>query len=154
VPGAFAWYEPTAVPLESYRSTLYGLPLDQFTLGIVRVPVAPDCKVVPFPLKPGLSALFTFTCPIVTAFVPVFFNVRTIVLVPLPEVPPKVMVVIVIEDVFVNPIVSAPIHAATAMLTATVTAMSMIEATTGLRAFLLFNIFIFLSIPPSRLLSM
>jgi hypothetical protein len=29
------------------------------------------------------------------------------------------------------------------MLTATVTAMSMIDATTGLRAFLLFNIFIF-----------
>jgi hypothetical protein len=44
--------------------------------------------------------------------------------------------------------VSAPIHAATAMLTATVTAMSMIEATTGLRAFLLLNIFIFLFIPP------
>jgi len=41
----------------------------------------------------------------------------------------------------------APIHAATAMLTATVTAMSMIDATTGLRAFLLFNIFIsFLSL--------
>jgi hypothetical protein len=46
-----------------------------------------------------------------------------------------------------NPIVRAPIHAATAMLTATVTAMSMIDATTGLRAFLLFNIFIsFLSL--------
>ena len=43
---------------------------------------------------------------------------------------------------------SAPIHAATAMLTATVTAMSMIEATTGLRAFLLLNIFIFFHIPP------
>ena len=41
----------------------------------------------------------------------------------------------------------APIHAATAMLTATVTAMRMIEATTGLRAFLLLNIFIlFLSL--------
>jgi hypothetical protein len=36
------------------------------------------------------------------------------------------------------------------MLTATVTAMSMIEATTGLRAFLLFNIFIFFHIPPFR----
>jgi hypothetical protein len=44
--------------------------------------------------------------------------------------------------------VNAPIHAATAMLTATVTAMSMIDATTGLRAFLHFNIFIFLFIPP------
>jgi hypothetical protein len=44
--------------------------------------------------------------------------------------------------------VKAPIQAATAMLTATVTAMSMIEATTGLRAFLFFNILIFVSIPP------
>jgi hypothetical protein len=34
------------------------------------------------------------------------------------------------------------------MLTATVTAMSMIEATTGLRAFLLLNIFILFYIPP------
>jgi ABC-type transport system involved in cytochrome bd biosynthesis fused ATPase/permease subunit len=43
--------------------------------------------------------------------------------------------------------VNAPIHAATAMLTATVTAMRMIEATTGLRAFLLLVIFIlFLSL--------
>ena len=43
----------------------------------------------------------------------------------------------------------APIHAATAMLTATVTAMSMIEATTGLSAFLLFlKFFIFSFIPP------
>ena len=42
---------------------------------------------------------------------------------------------------------SAPIHAATAMLTATVTAMRMIDATTGLRAFLLL-VFIFLFIPP------
>ena len=50
--------------------------------------------------------------------------------------------------------VSAPIHAATARLTATVTAMSMIVAITGLRAFLLLNIFIFVFIPPSRLLSM
>jgi hypothetical protein len=41
----------------------------------------------------------------------------------------------------------APIHAATAMLTATVTAMRMIDATTGLRAFLLL-VFIFLFIPP------
>jgi ABC-type transport system involved in cytochrome bd biosynthesis fused ATPase/permease subunit len=38
--------------------------------------------------------------------------------------------------------VNAPIHAATAMLTATVTAMSIIDATTGLKAFLLLNIFI------------
>ena len=36
------------------------------------------------------------------------------------------------------------------MLTATVTAISIIEATTGLNAFLLFNIFIFFHIPPFR----
>jgi hypothetical protein len=48
-----------------------------------------------------------------------------------------------------NPTLSAPIHAATAMLTATVTAMSMIDATTGLRALLLrLNLFIFSFIPP------
>jgi hypothetical protein len=56
--------------------------------------------------------------------------------------------VIVNEDVPMNPTVRAPIHAATAMLTATVTAMSMMDATTGLRAFLFFNIFIFPYIPP------
>mgnify|MGYP007056089562 CR=1 FL=1 len=54
--------------------------------------------------------------------------------------------VILSSSVAMNPIVSAPIHAATAMLTATVTAMSMIDATTGLSAFLLrlkFFIFFF-----------
>ena len=56
------------------------------------------------------------------------------------------------SSVAMNPMVSAPIHAATAMLTATVTAMSMIEATTGLSAlvfFLIFlSVFIFSFIPP------
>ncbi len=52
-------------------------------------------------------------------------------------------------SVCMNPTLSAPIHAATAMLTATVTAMSMIDATTGLSAFLLFlKFFIFSFIPP------
>jgi hypothetical protein len=37
-----------------------------------------------------------------------------------------------------NPIVMPPIHAATATLTATVTAMRIIEATTGLRALAFF----------------
>ena len=50
-----------------------------------------------------------------------------------------------------KPVVRDPIHAATAMLTATVTAMSMIDATTGLRAFSFFliflNVFIFLFYP-------
>lgn len=45
--------------------------------------------------------------------------------------------------------VSAPIHAATAMDTATVTAMSMMAATTGLSAFLLLKSFLILvCIPP------
>ena len=56
--------------------------------------------------------------------------------------------VILTSSAPMNPIVNAPIHAATAMLTATVTAMSMIEATTGLSALLLFLwFFIFLFYP-------
>jgi hypothetical protein len=51
-----------------------------------------------------------------------------------------------------KPMVNAPIHAATAMLTATVTAINMIDATTGLRAFLLFKIFISFVIPPLGLI--
>ena len=57
-----------------------------------------------------------------------------------------------------NPTVSAHIHAATAMLTATVTAISIIDATTGLRAFVFFfiflKVFISLFIPPLGLMSM
>jgi hypothetical protein len=64
----------------------------------------------------------------------------------------------VTEDDPMNPTVRAPIHAATAMLTATVTAMSMIDATTGLRAFAFFliflSVFISLFIPPLGLVSM
>ena len=57
--------------------------------------------------------------------------------------------VTVISVVSMNPMVSDPIHAATAMETATVTAMSMMAATTGLRAFLLFrSFFIFGYFPP------
>jgi hypothetical protein len=54
-----------------------------------------------------------------------------------------------------NPVLSAPIHTATAMLTATVTAMSMIDATTGLRAFTLrLKLFIFVFFPPFRIMDM
>jgi len=50
---------------------------------------------------------------------------------------------------FMNVNVNAPIQAATAMLTATVTAIKIIAATTGLNAFLLLNNFhIFYTIPP------
>jgi len=73
----------------------------------------------------------------------VFFIVRVIELLLL-----KVTSVIVIEDDPMKLNVSAPIHAATAMLTATVTAMRIIEATTGLRAFLFLSIFISVLIPP------
>jgi len=88
----------------------------------------------------------------VTDFVPVFLIVKAMELgVPVT----KFSLVIVSEDDPMNPTVRAPIHAATAMLTATVTAMSMIDATTGLRAFLLFlKFFIFSFIPPLGLTSM
>jgi hypothetical protein len=47
--------------------------------------------------------------------------------------------------------VKAPIHAATAIETATVTAIKIIAATTGLSAFLLLNnLFILVTIPPFR----
>jgi hypothetical protein len=77
----------------------------------------------------------------VTADVPVLLTVTATQL--LDPAGPKAMFVICICSVFVNVNVSAPIHAATAMLTATVTAMSMIDATTGLRAVTFFLIFIF-----------
>ena len=78
------------------------------------------------------------TSEIVTPFVPWFATEMT-TFVPVNWTP-----VILSSSVCMNPIVSAPIHAATAMLTATVTAMRMIDATTGLRAFLLlFEVFHF-----------
>ena len=90
--------------------------------------------------------LFTHASFIVTGEVPVLFIVTAIHEVV--ALGPKARFVMRISSVPMNVNVSAPIHAATAMLTATVTAMSMIEATTGLRAFTFFNIFMFFSIPP------
>ena len=88
-----------------------------------------------------------------TDFVPVFFNDKVTTSLPVNDTS-----LMLIEDDPMNPTVKAPIHAATAMLTATVTAMSMIDATTGLRAFAFFliflNVFISLSIPPLGLMSM
>ena len=89
--------------------------------------------------------LFTHAEVIVMAVVPVLLNVIRIVF----AVVLNCRFVTCPCSVAMKLKVSAPIHAATAMLTATVTAMSMIEATTGLRAFLLLNIFILLFIPPS-----
>ena len=85
--------------------------------------------------------LFTQASLMVTGDVPVLLTVKVI------AVLVKVMLVILTSSVDMNPTVSAPIHAATAMLTATVTAMSMIDATTGLSAFAFFlnflKVFIF-----------
>jgi hypothetical protein len=89
--------------------------------------------------------LFTHTSLIVIGVVPVLLNV-IVTLVGLVVVKDRFVICPCSVAMKLN--VSAPIHAATAMLTATVTAMSMIEATTGLRAFLLFNIFILFYIPP------
>jgi len=113
--------------------TLYWVP----ELACMAVPNVPEYKV-------DCCALFTHISVIVMALVPVLLNVIRI----LPGV--------VLNSRFVNcPCsvamklnVSAPIHAATAMLTATVTAISMMDATTGLRAFLLLRVFISVFIPP------
>jgi hypothetical protein len=94
---------------------------------------------------PVYLMLLTHASFIVTDDVPVLLAVTKIVV---GETVSNAMLVIWICSVFVNWKVSAPIHAATAMLTATVTAMRMIDATTGLRAFLLFNIFMLFLIPP------
>jgi hypothetical protein len=76
--------------------------------------------------------------------VPVFFTVITALALFVPHT--KLVKVICSVAMKVN--VNAPIQAATAMLTATVTAIRMIAATTGLSAFLLFNNFhIFLHYP-------
>jgi hypothetical protein len=108
-------------------------PLLPFT-GIVMSQVTPDV----------IFMLFTHTSLIVIGVVPVLLNVALI------DAPPvKSRFVSCPCSVAMKLNVRAPIHAATAMLTATVTAMSMIEATTGLRAFLLLNIFILFVIPPS-----
>jgi len=57
-------------------------------------------------------------------------------------VPVKAMLVIVTSFVSMKPMLSDPIHAATAMETATVTATSIMAATTGFKAFLFLSIFL------------
>jgi hypothetical protein len=152
--GAVAWYEPTTCPLASMRSNLYGFPSAQSLVKVrYRYPSSPAAKVE-LEVTPIVAAtLFTFAIDTVTDFVPVFFTDKVT-----PSVPVKSTSFMLIEDDPMNPTVKAPIHAATAMLTATVTAMSMIDATTGLRAFAFFliflNVFISLSIPPLGLMSM
>jgi hypothetical protein len=92
----------------------------------------------------GTSSIVTDVT--VTASAPVFEQWMTGV-----ERSVNVTLVIFSSSVFMKVKVSAPIQAATAMDTATVTAISMIAATTGLKAFLLFrSFFIFGFIPPFR----
>lgn len=95
------------------------------------------------------TTLFTLTKLTVTVFVPVFLMLRRIVLPVVPDPPLKVVAQMLIEDVPMNEKVNAPIQAATAMDTATVTAIKIIDAITGLSAFLLLNSFLILDcIPP------
>lgn len=118
----------------------------------------PSVKIcVPVPVKVTVSVS---VCPFGTAKVPVavkpLFPSMVIagfmftVLAPLLETV-RTACVLSVNDTFVtfafsafpiNPMVIPPIHAATTTLTATVTAMSMIDAITGLRAFALFFIFL------------
>jgi hypothetical protein len=80
-----------------------------------------------------------WTAVIVIGFVPRFFSATV-------TVPPlgKPTDVICNCSVTINPMVNEPIQVATARLTATVTAISMIEAITGLSAFLLRRKFLIL----------
>jgi hypothetical protein len=65
-----------------------------------------------------------------------------------PEVPTKFTERMLNWSVLVNEKVNAPIHAATAIDTATVTATSMMDAITGLSAFLLLNSIFILGCTP------
>lgn len=76
-------------------------------------------------------ALFTQASLKVTTDVPEFFTLTVIVLLGMSNV----ILLIRTCSVEVKPKVRAPVHALTAMLRATAVAMSMIDATTGLRAF-------------------
>jgi hypothetical protein len=136
--GPVAWYEPTTCPLPSYRSNLYGFPAVHAWVRVKTAVFPAEIDVLLPELHVATAALFTFIEAMVTVFVPVFLTLSVM------EAPPvtKVTLLMLIEDDPMNPTVKAPIHAATAMLTATVTAMSMIDATTGLRAFAFFLIFL------------
>ena len=132
-----------ALPFEDTNLTSYWEPATTAIVTVYWVPELANVDVPNAGLMPVVTfALFTHNSLIVMAFVPVLLNVTIIFpLVASPTV--NVRFVTCPCSVAMKLNVSAPIHAATAMLTATVTAMSMIEATTGLRAFLLLNIFIF-----------
>ncbi len=91
---------------------------------------------------------FTLTDSIVSSLVPEFLRVN--VAVSLDQFV-RSMLNTLTSSVFMNVKVRAPIHAATAIETATVTAIKIIAATTGLSAFLLLNSFILDTIPPFQI---
>ena len=124
---------------------MYLLPDVQLKLVSVMVLLAPLAKSMGrFEVVAAASSIVAEE--IVNVSAPVFVQaIAAVVLVG------NVMPVIFSSSVFMKVKVSAPIQAATAMETATVTAISMIAATTGLKAFLLFrSFFIFGFIPPFR----
>jgi len=76
----------------------------------------------------------TYACVMFTVVVPGFWTSTSMLLVPV-----NAMFAIDACSAFpIRPMVIPPIHAATTTLTATVTAISMIEAITGLRPFAFF----------------
>ena len=118
---------------------------------IVKVSLAPESIVVEVAAVQVLAVSpLTFIIVTVASLVPEL--VRSTAIRPIVALPAvKSTFVTVSSLVSMNPMVSEPIHAATAMETATVTAMSMMAATTGLRAFLLFrSFFIFFYFPPCK----
>lgn len=92
------------------------------------------------------SLSFTLTELIVRSLVPEFLRVNVAFVLDQVDL---LMLTTLTSSVFMNVNVRAPIHAATAIETATVTAIKIIAATTGLSAFLLLNNFLILdTIPP------
>ena len=125
---------------------LYGLPVTKLCVVVIVKTEVPPAVTEP-PDMVAFVTLFPVTVTvlvIIISVVPVFKTATVIVV-------GAENVALVIDNcsVSMNVNVIDPIHAATAMETATVTAMSMMAATTGLRAFLLFRSFlIFCSFPP------
>lgn len=138
----------TDVPFCVISLTWYAVPA-------LRVPVGPKFKVIVadelFAIGPaGLTAILVVaSAPLMKALLMVAGVLPELVTmtcnVSCPPVGPVTNAMLVTETCSalpMNPIVIPPIHAATTTLTATVTAMRMIEAMTGLRAFEFFLIFL------------
>ena len=118
-------------------------PVSRVTVNELLAPFATTAEVVVPPVTPEPVTVTAAT--IVTSVVPVFSTLHVIVVL----LGLKDTLVMVSCSVAMKLNESDPIQTATAMETATVTAMSIIAATTGLRAFLLLrSFFIFVYFPP------